>query len=142
MAKETLLRSGGQQQRASLSWREAAGFPLCLLGSDMQNRRIINHIFNEIGIAVLPRIETNSFDGIAAHLRHGDCGSILPHHYCKTFGAADGMRVLPLVDPVRTQMVGLVTADREPLPPVAQAFMHFAATLLLDPWQLDTGDAA
>ena len=142
VAKETLLRSGGHGARASLSWREAAGYPLCLLGSDMQNRRIINHILGGIGIAVLPRIETNSFDGIAAHLRHGDCGSILPHSYCKTFGAADGMRAIPLVDPVRTQMVGLVIADREPLPPVAEAFLHFAATLQLDPWRLDTGDAA
>ena len=119
-------------ERMTLSWAEAATHPLCLLTPDMQNRRIINQIFQEIGIAPTPRLEANSFDGIASHVRHGDWCSILPLTYCRGFGMIDGIRIIPLTDPVRTQLVGLVTADREPLPPIAQAFVHFAAALNLD----------
>jgi len=118
--------------RASLTWSEAATYPLCLLTQDMQNRRIINQIFQEIGILPVPRLETNSFDGIAAHVRHGDWCSILPHTYFRVFGMFDGVQAIPLVDPVRTQAIGLVMTDRDPLPPVADAFLNFAAAINLD----------
>ncbi|HWT99756.1 MAG TPA: LysR family transcriptional regulator [Terriglobales bacterium] len=117
---------------AAMSWAEAATYPLCLLQPDMQNRRIINQIFQEIGIRPKPRIETNSYDGILAHVRHGAYCSILPHPHCQSFSPAEGISTLPLVDPIRTQSIGLVTADRDPLLPVTAAFMHFAAGLNLD----------
>ena len=118
--------------RNSISWAEAAGYPLCLLTQDMQNRRILNQIFREIGITPVPKLETNSFDGIASHVRHGDWCSILPHTYFRVFGMFDNIQAIPLVDPIRTQSVGLVTTDRDPLPPVTDAFLAFAASLDLD----------
>jgi DNA-binding transcriptional LysR family regulator len=118
--------------RNSISWAEAASYPLCLLTQDMQNRRIINQIFREIGITPVPKLETNSFDGIASHVRHGDWCSILPHTYFRVFGMFDNIQAIPLVDPIRTQAVGLVTTDRDPLPPVTDAFLTFAASLDLD----------
>lgn len=124
-----VTRADPQDKRPAISWREASLHPLCLLTPDMQNRRIINQIFREVGITPAPRIETNSFDGIAAHVRHGDWCTILPHSYWTVFGEIDGLRAIPLVEPVKTQAIGLVTADRDPLPPVAAAFLHFAAAL-------------
>jgi DNA-binding transcriptional LysR family regulator len=119
-------------ERTSLSWAEAATYSLCLLTPDMQNRRIINQIFQEIGITPVPRLETNSFDGIASHVRHGDWCSILPRSYFCVGGMFDGIHAIPLVEPIRTQEIGLVTTDRDPLPPVTDAFLHFAAGLNLE----------
>lgn len=116
----------------AMTWTQAATYPLCLLQPDMQNRRIINQIFDEIGIRPQPRIETNSYDGILAHVRHGAYCSILPHPHCQSFGPADGIITLPLIDPIRTQSIGLVAGDRDPLLPVTAAFLHFAAELNLD----------
>ncbi|HVJ42695.1 MAG TPA: LysR family transcriptional regulator [Dongiaceae bacterium] len=116
----------------TMSWAEAATYPLCLLQPDMQNRRIINQIFREIGIQPRPRIETNSYDGILAHVRHGAYCSILPHPHCQSFGPAEKISTIPLVDPIHTQSIGLVAADRDPLLPVIAAFLHFAAELNLD----------
>ena len=118
--------------RPTISWAEAATHPLCLLTQDMQNRRIINQIFQEIGITPIPRLETNSFDGIASHVRHGDWCSILPHTYFRVFGMFDGIHAIPLIEPVRTQAIGLVTTDRDPSPPVTDAFLHFVTSLDLD----------
>ncbi len=120
------------QSQASISWAEAATYPLCLLTPDMQNRRIINQIFEEIGVKPEPRLEVNSYDSIASHVRHGDLCSILPHSYCHITGISEGIRTIPLMNPIRMQSIGLVTADREPLPPVAQAFIRFAGALNID----------
>jgi len=128
VAKSSLL-SG---DRSRITWAEAATYPLCLLQPDMQNRRIINQIFQEIGITPAPRIETNTYDGILSHVRHGAYCSILPHPHTNSFSPGDGISVLPLIDPIRTQSIGLVAADRDPLLPVTAAFMHFAAGLQLD----------
>ena len=72
--------------RGSISWAEAATRPLCLLTPDMQNRRIINQNFHEVGIDPRPRIETNSFSSIWAHVRSGPWASIVPHTYVHAFG--------------------------------------------------------
>jgi DNA-binding transcriptional LysR family regulator len=117
--------------QTEISWAEAAAYPLCLLTPDMQNRRIINQIFQELGIVPEPRLEVNSFDGITSHVRRGDWCSILPYTYCHIIGN-DGIQAIPLVRPLRTQSIGLVTADRDPLPPVAQAFVHFASAMNID----------
>lgn len=113
--------------RESLTWAEAAAGPLCLLTRDMQNRRIIDQIFAEAGIASNPRIEANSFEGVWSFICSGTWGGIVPASHAATFGRAEGLRALPLVDPLRTQPIGLVISDRDPPPPVAAALMRHAA---------------
>ena len=103
--------------RGSIGWAEAATRPLCLLTPDMQNRRIINQIFHEVGIDPRPRIETNSFSSIWAHVRSGPWASIVPHTYLHAFGRITEIRAIPLVDPVRSQAIGLVVSDRDPCRP-------------------------
>ena len=98
----------------------------------MQNRRIINQIFHEVGIDPRPRIETNSFSSIWAHVRSGPWASIVPHTYVHAFGRVTEIRAIPLVDPVRSQAIGLVVSDRDPLPPVAAALLRCARTLDLE----------
>jgi DNA-binding transcriptional LysR family regulator len=110
-------------ERTTISWAEAARHPLCLLTPDMQNRRILNHFFQDAGVAPRAKIETNSFASIWMHVRAGGWGSIIPEAFLRSFGRSDDVRGLPLVDPVRTQAIGLVISDRDPLTPVAAGLL-------------------
>jgi len=118
--------------RRSISWRDAAAAPLCLLTPDMQNRRIVDQIFHEAGIETDPHIETNSFVAMCSHVRHGEWSSILPHTYLYVFKNAEGIRAIPLVNPVRSHVIGLVASDRDPLSPLAEALIRCAAGLDLE----------
>ena len=118
--------------RRSLPWASAAAAPLCLLTSDMQNRRILDGIFENAGVRVAPRIETNSFVAMCSHVRHGEWSSILPHTYFYVFRNLEGIRAVPLVDPVHSHAVGLVMPNRAPLSPLTEALVRCAVTLDLD----------
>lgn len=107
--------------RAQISWREAAGQRLCLLSDDMQNRRIHNAVFEQQQIVVRPDVVANSFLAILSQVRTGVWSSIVPHSFAHLFGEQRDIALLPLVEPVHHQSVGLVTSDREPAPPMARA---------------------
>jgi DNA-binding transcriptional LysR family regulator len=110
-------------RRRSVSWREAAGVPLCLLTPDMQNRRIIDHVLTEAGLNAPPVVETNSFMGIWSFVRQGPFSSIVPLACLRGLGDATDLTGVPLTEPVHTQPVGLVLSERDPLSPVAGALM-------------------
>ena len=130
-AGETLAR------RRSLRWKEAARQPLCLLTPDMQNRRIIDHVMTQAGLAAQPAIETNSFMGVWSFVRRGPWTSIVPEASFRGLGDAGDLVAVPLVDPVHVQRGGLVLTERDPLSPVAGALMKFARSWRND----DEGDA-
>ena len=116
-------------KRRRIGWAEAAGLPLALLTPDMQNRRILNGIFR--GLATEPRavIETNSVATLWAHLRLGRWSAVMPQTYFALFGAMPGLSTIPLNDPEVSHVIGLVTADREPVLPVTRALHDIAAAV-------------
>jgi DNA-binding transcriptional LysR family regulator len=120
---------GPYRGQDSISWREAATAPLCLLSGDMQNRRIIDAIFARVGVTMQPRIETNSFVSICSHIRAGIWSTILPHSYLHLFGTMREIHAIPLVDPIHSHAIGLVVPDRDPISPVASALMRVARGL-------------
>ncbi|HVJ52036.1 MAG TPA: LysR family transcriptional regulator [Aliidongia sp.] len=120
---------GPLAERKSISWQEAATLPLCLLTPDMQNRRILNGHFAAAGVEINARIETNSLITLWSHLRFSGWSSILPHTFMLLLREMDGLVGIPLSEPTAHHMVGLVVPDRDPLPPVAQAFLDFAKKL-------------
>ncbi|WP_309610876.1 LysR substrate-binding domain-containing protein [Sphingomonas sp.] len=107
--------------RAQISWREAAGQRLCLLSDDMQNRRILNAVFEQQQVAFRPDVVANSFLAVLSQLRTGAWSSIVPHSFGHLFGEQRDIALIPLVEPMHRQSVGLVTSDREPAPPMARA---------------------
>ncbi len=113
-------------KRATISWREAAGERLCLLGQDMQNRRIIDRLAASAGVAVHPVVISNSFLSIFAHLRRGGWASIVPHSFLDLLGPQPDLVALDLVDPVHEELLGLVVSDREPVSPMAAAILASA----------------
>jgi len=122
-----LMRSGGESpNRQSITWSEAAAQPLCLLTSDMQNRRIIDMHFHEAGADVQAVIETNSLITLWSHLHFGDWSTVVPHSFLPLLGEMTGLVALPLMEPDASHAVGLVASDRDPLPPIARAFLDVA----------------
>jgi len=107
--------------RHAVTWHEAAAAKLCLLSSDMQNRRIIDKLAASIGVTIQPQIVSNSFLAICSHLRHGGWASIVPHTLFYAFGGTADLVAIDLVEPVHSQPIGLVFSDRDPLAPMAAA---------------------
>ncbi len=114
------------QNRKTIPWAEAASYPLCLLTADMQNRRIIDTHFREAGAEVHAAIETNSLITLWSHLKFGQWSTVVPNSFLSLIGDVEGLISLPLVEPDASHMVGLVASDRDPLPPIARAFLDAA----------------
>lgn len=112
--------------RHAVRWAAAADAPLCLLTEDMQNRRIVNAIFEQAGGEPRPRLETNSISTLYAHLRTGRWSSVVAHAWLDLFPVPAGMTALPLVAPATTRTIGLVWLDREPEPPPVRALVEVA----------------
>ncbi len=114
------------QDRKTIPWAEAASYPLCLLTADMQNRRIIDTHFRDAGAEVHAAIETNSLITLWSHLKFGQWSTVVPNSFLPLIGDAEGLISLMLVEPDVSHAVGLVASDRDPLPPIARAFLDAA----------------
>ncbi|MBV8750572.1 MAG: LysR family transcriptional regulator substrate-binding protein, partial [Candidatus Eremiobacteraeota bacterium] len=108
--------------RATVTWREAAELPLCLLYRDMQNRRIIDSVFESVGVSPNARVETNSMMSKYTYLRSGMWSSIMPRSVIEWLVPPPEMHVAALVEPTVSKAIGLITAHRTPVPPLLLAF--------------------
>ena len=113
--------------RESIGWAEAAEQKLCLLTDDMQNRRIIDGIFRQVGKAPRPAVETNSIFNLITHAALPGVASVASVQVLDLFGPLSGVVALPLVEPEARQTIGVVVADRQPLPPLPRKFFEIAA---------------
>jgi DNA-binding transcriptional LysR family regulator len=120
---------GPAGRRRRIAWSEAAQLPLSLLTPDMQNRRILNGIFRGVGAEPRAVIETNSVATLWSHLRLGRWSAVMPQTYVALFGEDQELSAIPLGEPEVTHVIGLVTADREPLLPVTRAMLELAAAV-------------
>lgn len=112
--------------RSTVTWKEAAAQPLCLLTSDMQNRRIINQHLSEAGASVVPTVESNSSIALVAHVATGRWASIVTQTIANMFGKGSGLTAVPISDGDARHMVGLIAAWREPHTPVIAALLDEA----------------
>lgn len=117
-------------RRTAITWREAAGLPLCLLSRDMQNRRILDSHFDEAGVVPAVVAESNTLIGVLSHIRTGAWCGILP---AAMLGFLRGVKTLPLIEPEVAHRIALLVPNRKPLPPLTQALVTAATQLRLDP---------
>lgn len=108
--------------RDFVTWEQASTLPLCLMRNDMQNRRIYDAAFASVGCRADVRIEVHSMMAKISYLETGYLSSIMPRSLVRFIQALPAMRVLPLVEPEISKAVGLVIADREPVPALIEAF--------------------
>lgn len=120
---------GSRATDGSITWRDAAAEPLCLLSRDMHHRQTVDRVFAELGCTPRVGLETNSLTSILAHVRAGPWSGILPRSVLTLIGAAAGLRILRLVSPGVEWRTGLVTLARDPQPPLSAALLAVAAQL-------------
>lgn len=92
-----------------MAWSEAARLPLCLLGTEMHNRSIVDAAFTTAGVAVQAAMETNSILALILSVQAGDVCSVLPGALVSTVRNDPALEALPLVAPeVRTPISFMV----------------------------------
>ena len=121
--------------RASVTWAEVAGVPLCLLTPNMQNRRIIDGLLRGAGGNPQPTLESNSMIVLFAHVRTGRWASVMPSKLAETLGLTETIRAIPITEPEAVHTIGLVVPAREPMTPLNAALVNEARRLArsLDP---------
>jgi DNA-binding transcriptional LysR family regulator len=124
-----LPESSPLAQLESITWAQAATLPLCLLRPDMQNRRIIDNVFASVGVTPAVRVQVNSMMAKLCYLESGYWSSIMPENLMYWLQGLRGMRVVPLVEPEIAKTVGLVIADRDPIPALIRAFWEHVERL-------------
>jgi DNA-binding transcriptional LysR family regulator len=107
--------------RKSLPWSALSELPLCLLTTEMQNRRFIDLHMAEAGVDVRPSVEANTVLVLMAHVRAGGFATILSDRTAALLSGMDGLAALPLVAPTAAHRVGLLSLKREPATPVLSA---------------------
>jgi DNA-binding transcriptional LysR family regulator len=116
--------------RASVTWAEVGGVPLCLLTQDMQNRRIINHLLREAGsLEPAVSLESNSMIVLFSHVRTGQWASVMPAILAEALGLAENVRAIPIVEPTAVHTIGLIVPNREPMTPATAALVAEALEL-------------
>ncbi|MDP5326792.1 MAG: LysR family transcriptional regulator [Paracoccaceae bacterium] len=141
-------RNSPLARQSEVTWAEAAGVPLCLLTSDMQNRRIIAQHLATAGVQADAMVESNSMIALVSHVMTGRWASIVPVKLAQMFsadaesdpraGKMSGAQRSPAVVggqnltsiPIRAadarHLVGLIVAHREPHTPVLGALLDEA----------------
>lgn len=130
----TLVTAQGTlySDRDTVTWHEMENVRLCLLTPDMQNRRIINQHLEQAGVTVEPTLESNSMVVLLSHVSTGQWASIMPRNVAHSFGFAKEIRMIPIVEPEASHLVGLVATHREPFTPLVSALLHQARNLSAD----------
>jgi DNA-binding transcriptional LysR family regulator len=119
-------------QTDTMTWADAAQLPLALLTSDMRIREVIDRAFADSGVVVSPHMETDSVASLYALVGVGRCASIMPHTWLQAMPAAEGMRVVRLVDPDVTAQISVGIHAATPGSLAARAFVNAATGLSLD----------
>ncbi|MEO1067416.1 MAG: LysR family transcriptional regulator [Pseudomonadota bacterium] len=115
----------------AITWADAARLPLCLLSRTMQNRRIIEEIFQTVGADVVPVMETNALTVSLTQVEAGVAATIVPRVLMRSLPMGETVVALNLTAPHVQRPVGLLLTDREPVPP-AHRVLSSALKELLD----------
>src|SRR5689334_13418948 len=109
--------------RETITWKEVAQVPLCLLTPDMQNRRIIDRLLKSAGGESRPTLESDSMILLFSHVRTGRWASVMPAKLAETLGLTATIRAIPILEPEAVQTIGLVVPAREPMTPTTAALV-------------------
>jgi DNA-binding transcriptional LysR family regulator len=108
----------------TVSWATAAAEPLCLLNAEMQNRRIIDRAFRQVGASPHCKVETTSLSNILAHVLGSGLAGIVPENFLSGMGSLAGIAAVPLTEPDVRHDVGLIALDRDPASPLVAALFE------------------
>jgi DNA-binding transcriptional LysR family regulator len=105
----------------TIRWSEAATLPLTLLEPSMQNRRIVDRVFEDVGVQPRVTQESNGFIAAMVMAIEGLAATVVPEVMLDALGPVQGTVALPLVDPLVEKSVSLVTPARSRRVPLVEA---------------------
>jgi DNA-binding transcriptional LysR family regulator len=112
------------RRSGAASWEEAAAMPLSLLVPEMQNRRILDRHFAELGQQPQVVSEGNSFTASIVMVKEGFAATILPETLLSALGELKEVVALPLGAPELSKAICLVSAIRDPGLPTVRALQR------------------
>lgn len=110
----------------AVTWAEAAAEPLCLLGTEMHNRTVIDRTFASVGCVVEPVIETNSIMTLTLAVIAGDVCSVLPGSLVAASNGFEGLQACRLIEPDVIVPVSFITLSTDRLSRTLQAALALA----------------
>lgn len=123
--EETMVVAGSPEilpaGRSDLRGRELADLPLCLLEPHMRARQLLDAAFREHGIALSPRMGSDSIEGLLALARTGRWVAVVPRSAMPTEDPSSHVRAIRLVEPVVTLPIALAQLADDPRPPLTAA---------------------
>lgn len=112
-----------------VTWAEAAKVPLTLLEPGMQNRRILDKVFDDLGLFPDVYVETSGFIAAMVLASEGMSATVVPTHLVEALGQPVGTVALPLADPVLEKDMAIVTPLRDPSLPTVDALRRALASI-------------
>lgn len=109
------------RSKGKVTWSEAAEMPLSLLEPGMQNRRILDKVFGDLGVVPEVVSETSGFMASMTLAAEGMSATVVPTTVIEAFGTPKGTVALPLIEPMLATDLSLVTPLREPSLPTVYA---------------------
>lgn len=94
-----------------IEWDAAAELPMCVLTTEMRNRRILDATMASVGARIRPAVETDNVGALYAYVATRHLPSIVAHTWLHAFGVPTGMCVRPLREIRPRPVLGLVLAD-------------------------------
>ena len=113
-------------RKSTIAWSDLDGMALCMLTSEMRNRRIVESALVAAGAKTTAKVETDSISALLSFALQG-WSSVVSEAWLELYGVPDGMRALRLVEPELSQSIGIVTRDSALLPPTVVALLDCAA---------------
>lgn len=108
--------------RGRLTGHEVNDLPLCLLEPHMRARQLTDQAFERYGIALTPRIESDSVDGLLALARTGAWAAVVPRSVTGDGWDPHGLHVAEITEPSVSIPIALARLAAEPRSAVAAAF--------------------
>lgn len=105
-----------------ITWTDAAALPLALLEPGMQNRRILDRVFGDLGVVPHVIAETNGFTAAAVMAEEGIAATVAPEVFVARLGNLPGTRAVPLTEPDVAKSLSLVSPLRAQGIPVVDAY--------------------
>lgn len=112
-------------QSGTISWSDVLELPMCLLAEGMRGRQLIDDALATQDLVVTPRLETDSFVALLAHVTTGRWATIVPQTWIRTV-PLPGTVTLRLHNPSLTAAVALVTSGAQPGSVLARALLQIA----------------
>lgn len=117
------------EETGPIPWARVADFPLSMLSPQMQNRRILDRIFAELGLHPQLVAESSGFTASMVMAREGLAATVVPRVLVRALGQPEGTRALPLTQPEVSKPICLATLTRDPELPTVAALRRVVTSL-------------